>query len=82
MHRKGWRARGQCKQNVSAEAYRLTRGNLAKAQFRLDWAKTCYGTAIREKTEKRQKSRTDFARGLYEPFSVIVEKEGGKASRQ
>jgi hypothetical protein len=82
MHREGRWARGQFKQNVSAAAYRLTRGNLAKAQFRMDWAKACFNTAIREKTETRQKSHTDFAKGMYDPFAVIVEKEGGKASRQ
>ena len=82
MHWEGCWARGQCRQNVSAEAYRITRGNLAKAKFRMDWAKACFTTAIREKTEKRQKSHTDFAKGMYDPFAVIVEKEGGKASRQ
>jgi hypothetical protein len=48
----------------------------------MDWAKACFNTAIREKTETRQKSHTDFAKGKYEPFAVIVESEGGKASRQ
>ena len=78
----GGRAWKQCRHRGLSEAYRLTRGNLDKAQFRLDWTKTCYNTVVREKTERRQKSHTDIAKGMYEPFTVIVEKEGGKATRQ
>jgi hypothetical protein len=67
--------------SVARKAYLSTRGREMKAKFRLEWAKKQYDSLVQEKVEIAQKSHTDISKGTYEPFSVIVDKDAGKAGQ-
>lgn len=62
----------------SAEYAGLT--NAAKQAFRKEWAKQMHTTVVK-KSEKEKSWRTiDSNKGSYEPFAIIVQREGGGPS--
>ena len=48
-----------------------------KSRFRLQWAQAKYSQLMKTKTRSKTYTDTTFENAMYEPFSIIVEKEGG-----
>ena len=52
----------------------------ARAAFRRKWAQKAYDTAVERKIKTEEIIDEDIANGSYEPYDIIVEKEGGSGN--
>lgn len=59
------------------DEYKNLKSNSEKARFRQQWAATKYQEVVLSKEKSTSWQKIDCKKGVYLPFEVIVEKEGG-----